>query len=146
MEPDRSSVDPQGRYGDAGLTEVEQHALVVLELLPGATFERTRDVFQIEQGGEEGIVVLVTPDALEIRLPTMEWTQGSYGPASGSRLWKRARWGRGTNDISGLLRKAHRAREAEYVACRHCGVRFPPERRVRDACHGCAERHDGITF
>ena len=59
----------------------------VLVVLPGAMLERTRDAIQFDWGGEQGIVLLVGPEALELRLPTVEWTKGAYGPARSSRLW-----------------------------------------------------------
>jgi hypothetical protein len=77
---DRSLVDPDHRYPATDLTEVERRARQVLDALEGATFERTRDVFQIEYRGERGIVAVVTREALELRLPTIEWTGGSHGP------------------------------------------------------------------
>src|SRR6187401_2737431 len=92
MFDDRSRIDPDGRYTAEGLTQVEARALEVHALLPDAVLERTRDVIQLDSGGERGIVVVVTPEALELRFPTIEWTQGSYGPALSSRLWKRVLW------------------------------------------------------
>jgi hypothetical protein len=68
---------------------VEVNADRVLAQLPKSTIERTRDCIQIDCGGKEGIVILVTPEAIELRLPTIEWTRGAYGPAASSRLWKR---------------------------------------------------------
>ena len=48
-------------------------------------------MFEIEHDyeGEEGIVLLITPEAIELRLPTVEWTEGTHGPAPTSRLWRR---------------------------------------------------------
>lgn len=86
---ERQLIDPEERYPSEGLRRVEILALEILMLLPDASVERTRDAIQIESGGEKGIVVLVTPEAVELRLPTVEWTMGAYGPAGASTLWKR---------------------------------------------------------
>lgn len=50
MAGERGLVDPEGSYRADGLRAVEEHALRVIELLPGAEVERTRDVVQIEHG------------------------------------------------------------------------------------------------
>src|SRR5207248_10748573 len=126
-------------------TTVEYHAQRVIGLLPGASVERTRDVFPIDYNGDEGIVVVVTPEALELRLPTIEWTAGSYGPAESSRLWKRRAWSRlSDSQLARLPAAAQQERRAQFQVCRHCHQSFPPERRISgDVRHGCAERHEG---
>ena len=78
MNEGRSHIDPEGKYPSDGMRKVEQNAGRVLDLLPSAVVERTRDCIQIDYGGEEGIVVLITAEAIELRLPTVEWTMGSY--------------------------------------------------------------------
>ncbi|MGB5816377.1 MAG: hypothetical protein WBI27_14375 [Thermoanaerobaculia bacterium] len=106
-------------------------------------------MIQINWRGERGLVFLVTAEAIEIRLPTIEWTRGAYGPAASSTLWKRATWedlqsGRG---LHGLIDEARAARESEFKRCRFCGEEVPSERRIdEEVCHGCAERHLGVTF
>ena len=85
----RQRIDPERRYLGDGFRTVEHLALLVLKYLPEAEVTRTRDVIQLDHGGERGIVVLITPEAIEVRLPTIEWTKGAYGPAKTSRLWKR---------------------------------------------------------
>jgi hypothetical protein len=77
MKDERSRIDPDGRYPADGLRTVERRALCVLAMLPDARVERTRDAIQIDHGAEEGIVLLVTAEALELRLPTVEWTWGA---------------------------------------------------------------------
>jgi hypothetical protein len=131
-----------------GLLMVEGRARLVLKHLPGAEVSRTRDAVQIDWGGTEGIVVLVTPEALELRLPTVEWTCGSYGPAASSRLWRRVEWAAiGDGRLSALLRNCKRARARQFRRCKYCGERVPPEHRVSaDVCHGCASRHEGVVF
>jgi hypothetical protein len=48
----------------------------------------TRDCIQINCCGEKGIVILVTAEAIELRLPTIEW-KGPHEPVASSRFWKR---------------------------------------------------------
>ena len=85
---ERWGVDPLGRYPANYPSRVERNAQRVLELLPDATVERTRDAIQLDWGGQHGLVVLVTADAFEFRLPTVEWPH-PHEPAAGSRLWRR---------------------------------------------------------
>lgn len=148
MTNDRSLIDPEDRYPASGLRAVESQALRVLELLPGATVERTRDVIQIDWGGEAGIVVLVTREAVEVRLPGVEWTCGAYGPAVTSRLWKRSSLRKLSSErLRRLLAAAQEARLAEFEICRYCNRSTAPEHRIQDdICHGCAERHLGVVF
>lgn len=126
----------------------EQHALAVLKQFPDATVERTRDAIQINvqdintQDGR-GIVLLLTPGALELRLPTVEWTHGAYGPRASSKLWRRVVWDKVSTPtkLHSLCYEALRTRAAEFMRCRFCGQEFPPEHRHSDdVCHGCAER------
>ena len=140
--------DPDNRYPTDGPRKVDELAARVLRFLPGARIDRTRDVIQLDWHGEEGIVVVVTPEALEFRLPTIEWTKGSYGPAESSRFWKRVEDKRlSESELGNLDQSAKAARRAQYRTCRFCGERYPPERRSEvDVCHGCAEKHLGIVF
>ena len=144
----RDSTDPENRYRSEGPRHVDRLAARVLPHLPGATVERTRDVIQIDWGGEEGIVVIVTPEALEFRLPAIEWTMGAYGPALSSKFWRRVEVdGLDDAQIIELIDATNQARQAEYRTCRFCGKRYPPERRVEDdVCHGCATKHLGVVF
>ena len=147
MFAERGWIDPDGRYPAGGYSDVEELALRVLALLPEATFERTRDAIQIADGGEEGIGVLVTPEAIELCLPTVEW-HGPHAPAASSRRWKRVR-ARDLSDerIAELLIAARRARQRQFRRCRYCGERVPPEHRIDDdVCHGCASKHLHVVF
>ena len=148
MSEERRRIDPEGRYPADGLRQVEANAERVLELLPGATVERTRHCLQIDYGGEEGIVILVTAEAIELRLPTVEWTMGAYGPALASRLWKRVEAQKVTDEeLRALIREALEARRSQFATCRCCGQRFPSEHRHGDdVCHGCASRHLGVVY
>jgi hypothetical protein len=146
---DRARIDPENRYPDDGLRQAEELAIRVLKFLPDGEVERTRDAIQIEHGGERGLVVLVTAEAVEIRLPTTEWTQGAYGPAPSSRLWKRVRTARvseGPLDLADLLRKAREARAREFRMCKYCKEELPVEHRQGNVCHGCSERFEGVVL
>jgi hypothetical protein len=143
MDQDRAIIDPHGKYGSEGLTRVEANARGLMQLLAVTRMERTRDVFDLHVGGDEdGAVVIVTAEAVELRLPTVEWTCGAYGPALTSRFWKRVKWSDAAPEqISEMTQKALAKRRAEFKPCRFCGREFPPEHRHGNVCHGCAEKH-----
>lgn len=146
MDPSRSTIDPAGLYPADGLRVVERNALRVLAILPDALLTRTRDVIQIEHGSEGGIVVVVTAEAFEIRLPRFEWTQGTHGPALASVLWRRAEALALTDEaLRELIEAGHAARKAQFATCRFCGGSFPEERRHGNVCHGCAENRLGMV-
>ena len=130
-------------------TRAEKNALTVKRLLHGATVERTRDVFQFDLDGNEdgGVVVVVTAEAVELRLPTVEWTCGSYGPVATSRLWKRVKWSKlQDGQLEELIDAARRARQREFRPCKFCRKMFPPEHRTGNACHGCSTAHLHIVY
>lgn len=147
MNNERSHIDPEVKYPSDGLRLVEQNAIRVLNILPGAVVERTRDCIQIDYRGNRGIVVLVTAEAIELRIPTVEWTMGSYGPADASRLWKRVECSRITDaELESLLNDALKHRENEFKKCRYCGRSLPREHmHSADVCQGCAEKHLGVV-
>jgi hypothetical protein len=139
-------LTPHGGYVTDGGRQVERNAARVLDLYPTANVERTRDAVQIDirtdADGERGITVLVTPEAYELRLPTIEWTAGACGPADSTRYIKRVKAQRLTDEaLASRLQEAIARRDAEFVPCRYCGRPTPPEHQHRDACHGCAEQH-----
>lgn len=96
MNAKRRSIDPYGKYDLGDLRRFETFALRVLDLLSGARVERARDVIQIQHGDDRGVVVLVTPEALELRLRTLEWPH-PHTPGPSSRLRKRLKWDRLNN-------------------------------------------------
>lgn len=144
----KSFLDPDGKYPSEGLLRVERNAELLFRAQYWALLERTRDVIQLMEPGENGITVIVTREAYEFRLPTVEWTCPGRGPALSSRLWQRVEADAQTPQT--LLEKIEAVREArihETSTCRFCGRRFPPEHRhEEDVCHGCAERHLGIVY
>ena len=149
-ELDRWSLgnDPLTPADGKCATELEAFARMVRDALPLAEVTRTRDCIQIDWGDEAGIVVLVTPEAMELRLPTVEWACGSYGPRATSKLWRRVEWQRlDPSKLPELLKAAKTARKRQYRTCQYCGERFPPEHRAdRDTCHGCASREHGVVY
>ncbi len=148
MFQDRSNIDPDARYPSECPRQVEALALRVRGFLPGCALARTRDAVQFDDAGDEGIVVLVTAEAIELRLSTVEWTCGPYGPAPASRLWKRVR-ARDLSDerLRELIDAARRVRQREFRRCRFCGERVPPEHRFdKDTCHGCASSHLQVVY
>jgi hypothetical protein len=130
------------------LTTAERNAQRVGTLLAQARVTRTPHVTELVIDGERGLVVLVTAEAVELRLPTIEWTAGTHAPAEASRLWKRLNPERLSDaDLAAEIDEARTARGAEFVKCRYCGRATPPEHRVGDdLCHSCAEKHDDVVF
>jgi len=143
----RRYLDPTDKYPYDGPLKVEINAERVLALLPESSIERTRDCIQINCGVETGIVILVTPESIEIRLPTVEWTGGAYGPVRSSKFWKRINESKINDEkLGNLLKEALKGRLSEFKTCRYCEKSFPPEHRhSEDVCHGCAERHLGVV-
>lgn len=168
------NLDPENKYPSDGPRRVERNANKVLvmllelnveqtrnfiqidfsgqksnemsDLLPGSTIERTRDCIQIDFGGGEGIVILITPEAIELRLPTIEWVSPHW-PAGSSTFWKKVEISNITDrELETLLREALKERQKQFKKCRFCKRRFPPEHmHDDDVCHGCAEKYLGVV-
>ena len=132
------------------LREFEVIARKIVEILPKSVETRTRDVIQINYRNEKGIVILLTPEAMEIRLPTTDWTQGAYGPVSSSRLWKRIKFERlfssDKNLLTNLLKEGLRIREREFKECIFCKKKYAMEHMTGNYCHSCASKHLGIVY
>ncbi len=122
---------------------------------------RTRDAIElrfgdaVETNGEGGVILLLTPESVEIRLPSIAWTCGAYGPVASSCFWRRVPIRRlmdvldpGGSDsrLRRLVDSGLRARRAKMRPCHFCGERFGPERMSDDACHGCASEHRGVVY
>lgn len=147
-EQERWQVDPERRYSVEGMTALESRALEMLKLLPGAQVQRTRDVIQLNWQGENGLVVLVTPDSVEFRRPSVEWTCGSYAPALTSRLLKRVELinRKRQPNFSKLIQQVLQSLRSQMRQCRYCRQAFLPERmHSEDVCHGCAEQYLGVV-
>jgi hypothetical protein len=117
------------------------------QLLNPCRAERTREAILIIGEPEEiGPVVLVTPEAVEFRLPVVRWL-GPHTPVPTSVLWRRVDLDEvAVGDLAKLITDARRARKRQFRTCRYCGRRTPPEHRhEKDVCHGCAEQHLGVV-
>jgi hypothetical protein len=108
-------------------------------LMNDALQERTRDVVQLTEPDERGLTVLVTREAVEIRLATIDWI--SHARTASSLFWKRIPWRRLEGEgLAAALSAAREARARQFKPCRRCKVLTPPERKI-DArlCHSCSE-------
>jgi len=152
VREERRPIDPDDRYRvPDGLRDAEHRAKEILAAIPDAKMERTRDVFQFESrcDAEDGLVLLVTAEAVEIRLPTTEWVCGAYGPAPSSRLWRRVPWEKVAarkRGLAGLIEAGRRARRKQFFTCPFCKGRWPSELGAAGACHGCATEHLDVVF
>ena len=121
--------------------------------------ERSRDAIEVRfpTSVEEGadLVVIITPEAMELRLPTIEWTGGAYGPVVSSVLWRRVLLDEVCDNrdgdafapaLYGFLDALQREHELQLATCVRCNERFLPARMTGDACHGCAERFEGVVY
>jgi hypothetical protein len=154
-------LDPQGRYPSEGLTRVEQRCLAVLDAVGDTglhehALTRTRDVFQLDvpvDGHDDldFLSLVVTEEALEVRLPAIEWTTGYAGPTVVTHLWRRERFSRLRGPaLARLLRQAVEALRAGFVRCPRCQARCGPgqttEMDGEAVCHGCASRFYGVVY
>jgi hypothetical protein len=140
-------LNPVGKYPSESSRRVERNADRVLLLLPKSTVERTRDCIQIDCGGEKGILILVTPESIELRLSTLEW-KDQHLPNLSSRFWKRIQANETTDiELETLLKEAIKERQNEFRNCSYCGMTYTPERmHSEDVCHVCAEDHLGVKY
>jgi predicted RNase H-like HicB family nuclease len=141
-------IEPGERYPVTELRRFEEYALQILEMLPGACAERTPDVIQINSGDfrdEKGVVVILTPEAIELRLPTLEWL-GPHTPVQSSKRWKRINLENSKNiNITKLIASAQEAQAQTFGVCKFCSQKKPTGWMFRqDVCDSCAEKHLGI--
>jgi hypothetical protein len=142
-------LEKTGIIGGDNPTLAERHAIAVLDAYPSAEITRTRDVIQLDIDGERGCTVLITGEAADIRLPTIEWTHGAYGPRESSRHWRRVALRPTTaayRKLNRLIEAVRVTRLAQFGSCCFCKQEFPPEHMTDDACHACASLHRGITY
>ena len=134
-------------FDEFHLRRFEEFAKRLLQMFPKSIASRTRDCIQIDYLGDQGVVMLLTPESVEIRLPTTDWTQGSHGPVASSSLKKRHSLAHDSeSDIVASIYEAVSEREAKFKVCPYCHKEFPPEHMAAGACHGCASNHLGIVF
>ena len=157
MQNELDRINPEGKYAGCDLRRVDRAAIAMLKALPYATLDRTRDVFQFTDRDEEGVIVVITPEAVEFRMPTTEWPH-PHTPIPSSRLWKRVTLGKlvdkklgefSATKIQEFLDKAQQERSNEFRKCHFCGRAVPREHRHyidgKHVCHGCSEQHLGIV-
>jgi hypothetical protein len=134
-------------WNASGARLMERHAARVFACEPMATLTRTRDViqFDVDRPGCR-VTLLVTAEALELRLPTVEWP-APHLPLASTRLWKRVLCSRLRDEaaLRALIDAAFEQRRRELVPCRFCRRPTPPEHRHGRTCHGCAEGRLGIV-
>ena len=160
---ERTRIDPTHKYGDEhdGLLQVERRAVQVLEDLGEPPFERTRDAFEFTVhalGAREGtagvdsfpaLLLLVTSEALELRVPVVEWTRGAYAPILSSRLSRRTMWttvGGAPGAVASLVERAVARRRRALSTCRACGRRIPFPGWRGGECNVCAEESAGRVY
>lgn len=143
---DRSPADPDNENPGAGNSRAGEYVFSVLEQMPDATAEQIQDIIEVNAGDDEWIVVVVTTEAIELWLPTLNWRR--HHPVSASRLWQRVSADELDNrSLQDLIDAALVARQEEFHECRFCGRRVPPEHRFsEDVCHGCASKHFGVVY
>jgi hypothetical protein len=130
-------------------TRAEQLTMEIVRQFPSAAVTPLLGVVYIEIPGERGCVAMITAETVDIRLPTIEWTCGSYGPRRASRPWKRIRLPQSSRAGRKLLRAIEAAlayRQSEFKPCTFCKEEFPPESRTDDACHDCSSKHRQIVY
>jgi predicted RNase H-like nuclease len=144
----RRKVEPRRASRRTGSTAIEQNAARVQLLLPGGVVTGTTHVVEIALSGENGLIALVTAETIELRLPTVEWTAGTHGPAEASRVWKRLDIADLTDEaLASEIALGRAVRKSEFSTCRYCGESVPVEHRTDpDVCHSCASRHEGVVF
>ncbi|MEW6750476.1 MAG: hypothetical protein AB1505_05795 [Candidatus Latescibacterota bacterium] len=131
--------------------QVDRVAAAVALLLPEATMKRRRDVYQFTLGDPAGVVVVVTPDEVDLRLPSLDWPSPIAGVPT-SRRWKRVSLRSGVpagEALQTLIESARRQRAGQVRPCRICRQPTPPEHADtidgRYVCPGCEETHLGIV-
>ena len=126
----------------------ERLARRVLDLVPVGWHARTRDVVEIAYDWEgETYVVLVTPEAVELRLPSVDWVT-PYTPVKSSTLWKRVALSKvDESALPALIAAARDAYAKKLRTCRYCKEKFPPHHMTDDrTCHGCASKHERVVY
>lgn len=148
---DYNPIDPDSLYPSEGLRGFEHAALEALEWRSPHLLARTRDAIEIRFPDTEDddleLMILLSPEGAELRLPTVEWTMGSYGPARTSYLWKRV----SLEEIleagaKGQLNRLRAALKRRRRRCKRCNERFLTSRMTGATCHGRASKFNGVVY
>jgi hypothetical protein len=136
-------------YDDGiSLRHFERVAQQVLTLVSRASYARTRDVVEITYAeGGETFIVLLTPEAIEFRMPTIEWS-GPATQVSSSTPWKRVVLAKlDEADLPALIAGVREAYAKTIRTCHYCKEKFPPGHMLNDnTCHGCASKYEGVVY
>lgn len=150
MRP-KSGSELIGPNSEGGFTKAERQALQVIAWRSPHVVERTRNVIEVRfpdlRDRDFELTLLVTAEAVELRLPTIEWTMGAYAPAMSSVLWKRLTWAKVEEaGVATVLDRLAAALGRTLRTCRHCREKFLPSRMAGRACHGCATEFEGVVY
>jgi hypothetical protein len=103
-------------------------------------------IYQGQFSDENGLVLVVTDNALELRLPTLEWD--IHTPREVSKLWRHISLQEQPElDLRQLIADAQAAQKETFGDCKYCGKRNPEGwMHDRDVCQSCAENILGIRY
>lgn len=100
-------------------TKADINAHRVHAVVPEARVTRTQHVTEFVVDGTRGLIVLVTSEAFELRIPTVEWTAGTHAPEDASQFWKRLEADKVSDaELRTAIEAARTARAAEFRPCR----------------------------
>ena len=174
----RHLLDPTRAFPSDGSRLVERRTMEVLSALdgraPGAdlrgldaeralltllpSLARTRDLVQFDypyaaDGDDlDFISFVVSPEHLELRLPSIEWTTGYAGPAIATHFWRRLPFKRsGPRALANFIAAGIAAQRARFIVCAHCGERTGPGHQTTlpgqaAMCQGCASSRFGVVY
>lgn len=140
--------DPFDDVPPLGNLPFERLATQLLQHLPEATVERTSEAIQLTIGDfrdESGLVILLSPDAIEFRLPVLVWL-GPHEPANTSQLWRHIALNELTKtQLPELIAAAQNQQQQSFGNCKYCGERNPSGWMFSsDICESCALSELGI--
>lgn len=132
-----------------GNLRFERWAAQIWQLLPEAKVERTSEVIQLTTGDfrdELGLMILLTPEAMELRLPVLTW-DGPCTPVKTSCLWQRLTLEElKKSQLPGLITEAQAQQQQSFCDCKYCGQHNPKGwMHSLDICQSCAEKELGVV-
>jgi hypothetical protein len=142
------TFDPFDNAPQFGNLPFERLATQLLQHLPEAKVERTSDAIQLTTGDfrdEAGLVILLSPGAIEFRLPVLIWL-GPHEPANTSQLWQRIELSELTEtQLPELIAAARLQQQQNFSDCKYCGKHNPRGwMHSPDICESCAFDELGI--
>lgn len=126
---------------------LHEKASLVLEHLPRATMQSLSHGLRLDYRGEDGIIVFIHLDTLEIHLPSIDWST-NYDPQPSSQRWQSLSWNRlNLAELPDLIQSALEARQQQFHECHYCHRTFPQEHmQSEDVCHGCSSSYEGTLY